>query len=156
MNDTFQELDVPMLATGFGSLMYINCLTERIDDGPLTGSRIGEVFDHKTQDLFQAYLMQQGVFGYHGLGGMSFTHSDEDLELTHKGVTEAVKQLQPRIHHAKPLVVAREIFSLLAYNFTEPPTDLGMIHIVAIYPALIASVVRGIDIDALDPALILR
>ena len=67
-----------------------------------------------------------------------------------------MQQPHPRIHHAEPLVVARQIFSLLSDNISEPLLDLGMVHIVVVDPPLVSGVVRGIDIDALDLAFVLR
>jgi hypothetical protein len=38
--------------------------------------------------------MEQGIFGYHGLGAMSFAHSEQDLEKTLEVVTMAAKKLK--------------------------------------------------------------
>ncbi|NHI82832.1 MAG: aspartate aminotransferase family protein [Candidatus Thorarchaeota archaeon] len=81
LNEAFDNVGSNNLATGFGSILFISCLSKRIDE-PLTGTKVGDVFDHQKQDLFQAYLMEMGIFGYHGLGAMSFVHSDEDLDKT--------------------------------------------------------------------------
>ena len=47
-----------------------------------------------------------------------------------------------------------EIFALRADHLPQPFQDTGIVHVVVVDPLLIAGVVRRIDIDALDPALI--
>lgn len=38
------------------------------------------------------------------------------------------------MHHAEPFIVARQVFSFLAYNFSEPFRNLETIDVVAINP----------------------
>ena len=47
-----------------------------------------------------------------------------------------------------------KILALFAHHFAQPLFDLGVIDIVVIYPALVASVVRRINVDALYLALV--
>ncbi len=82
LNRLFEERDAPVLATGYGSFIVLTVLRERIRATPLTGRRLAECADHQRQDILQALLMEQGVFGYHGLGAMSFAHTDDDLKKT--------------------------------------------------------------------------
>ena len=66
------------------------------------------------------------------------------------------QKLEPRAHHAQPLVVAREVLALLAHGLPKPLFDARVVDVVVVHPALVAGVVRRIDVDAVDPALILR
>ena len=50
------------------------------------------------------------------------------------------------------LVVPGQVLTLATHDLTQPSGDLGVIHIVVVYPPLIAGVVGGIDIDAPDAA----
>ena len=96
LNDMLQEMNAPLIGTGYGSINFISCLTSTLSEPLMTPGQLGALFDHKNQDLFQGYLMQEGIFGYHGLGALSFTHSDEDVERTLQGVSNAVKNMQQR------------------------------------------------------------
>jgi len=46
--------------------------------------------------------------------------------------------------------VAREVFSFLANSFTKPFADQRAIDVVVVNPALVAGVVRRVNVDALD------
>ena len=48
-----------------------------------------------------------------------------------------------------------EVLALLADDLPEPLLDSGVVHVVGVDPPLVASVVRRIDVDAVDPALVL-
>ena len=69
---------------------------------------------------------------------------------------QLLQQSQSRIHHAEPFVVTREILAFLADDFTEPFLDLRVVHVVVVNPSFVSGIVRRIDVDALDPAFILR
>ena len=49
-----------------------------------------------------------------------------------------------------------QVLALTADYLTEPLSNTGIIDIIVIHPALITGIIRRIDIDALNPALILR
>jgi glutamate-1-semialdehyde aminotransferase len=53
-----------------------------MEEPPRTGTDIGNELDHDALDKFQSHLMQEGVYGYHGLGAMSFSHTREDIKRT--------------------------------------------------------------------------
>jgi len=96
LNVMLQDMKAPLIGTGLGSINFISYLTSPLD-GPLhTPGQLGELFDHDKQDLFQGFLMQEGVFGYHGLGALSFTHTEEDIEKTLSGIANAVKNTANR------------------------------------------------------------
>lgn len=94
LNKLFTEENFHAIATGEGSMMFINVLKHPLKDGTHTGSILGEAVDHTQLDRFQGLLMERGVFGYHGLGGMSFAHSKEDLEKTYEVIADAVSVLK--------------------------------------------------------------
>jgi hypothetical protein len=54
------------------------------------------------------------------------------------------------IHHTKPLVMPRKIFSLFANDLAKPFSHLRTVYIVVINPVLIAGIVRRIDINTFD------
>ena len=61
---------------------------------------------------------------------------------------QLLQQLQPRVHHAQPLVVAGQVLALSADNLTQPLLDLRIIDIIVVDPALVAGVVGRIYKDA--------
>jgi glutamate-1-semialdehyde 2,1-aminomutase len=93
LNDMLQEMNVPLIGTGYGSINFVSHLTSVLKEPLHTPGQLGALFDHGKQDLFQGFLMQEGVFGYHGLGALSFTHSEEDIEKTLQGISNAVTNM---------------------------------------------------------------
>ena len=69
---------------------------------------------------------------------------------------QLAQELQARVHHAQPLVVAGEVLALLAHDLPEPFPDARVVHVVVVDPALVAGVVRRIDVDAVDLSLVFR
>ena len=65
-----------------------------------------------------------------------------------------MKQFQPGVHHAQPLIVAGQVFALFAYHFAQPLLDFRVVHIVVIHPTFVAGVIGRINVNALHPALI--
>ena len=66
-----------------------------------------------------------------------------------------LEEPQARIHHAQPLIVARQVFRLLADSRAKPGPDFRRVDIVVIDPGLIARVVGRVNIDALHLACII-
>ena len=66
------------------------------------------------------------------------------------------QEFQSGIHHAKPLVMAGEVFSFFADNVAEPLLDFGRVHIIVVDPPFVACVVWRIYVDTLDFARIVR
>ena len=64
------------------------------------------------------------------------------------------QQLQPRQHHAAPLVVARQVVPI--HHLAEPVLHHRRVHAVVVRPAFVAGVVRRIDVDALHLPMIRR
>lgn len=66
------------------------------------------------------------------------------------------QQHQPRIHHAQPAVVAVQRLALAADHLAQPLANLRAVDVVVVDPALVAGVVRRVDIDALHLPRIAR
>ena len=96
LNDFFKNEKANALATGTGSMIFIHWLQKALEEAAITAEAIAAALDHDQLSYFQGLLMEEGVFGYHGLGALSFSHSDEDLEKTFEAVVKAVSQLQPK------------------------------------------------------------
>ena len=62
------------------------------------------------------------------------------------------EQLQPRIHHATPLIVAAKILGLFSDRLADPFLKLRLRQVVVENPPFVAGVVRRVDVNALDPA----
>ena len=92
LNNLFNEKEFLGIATGTGSIIFVSMLKKMIE-APLTAQKIGEAIDHDLLDKFQSILMEEGVFGYHGLGAISFSHSESDLSKTFDAIEVAVKSL---------------------------------------------------------------
>lgn len=92
INRLFEQENMNALATGKGSIVFIHLFKSPLEDLPLTATKIGEVFDKKQTDIFQARLIEEGIFGYHGLGALSFAHTEEDLQQT----LEILQKITPR------------------------------------------------------------
>ncbi|MFW9892579.1 MAG: aspartate aminotransferase family protein [Candidatus Thorarchaeota archaeon] len=93
LNQMLQDMNAPLIGTGYGSINFVSHLTKVLDEPPKTPGQLGALFNHAKQDLFQGFLMQEGVFGYHGLGALSFTHSEQDIERTLEGISNAAGKL---------------------------------------------------------------
>lgn len=93
LNEMLREMEVPLIGTGYGSINFISCLSGELDRPLISPGQLGKLFDHHQQDIFQSYLMQERVFGYHGLGALSFSHVAEDIEFTLTGIENSVKNL---------------------------------------------------------------
>ena len=94
LNEMLQDMNAPLIGTGYGSINFVSHLTKLLDVPLRTPGQLGALFDHDQQDIFQGYLMQEGVFGYHGLGALSFTHSKEDVEKTLEGISRAIQKMK--------------------------------------------------------------
>ncbi|MCF2137689.1 MAG: aminotransferase class III-fold pyridoxal phosphate-dependent enzyme [Candidatus Thorarchaeota archaeon] len=92
INKIFEDAKAPALATGTGSIIFITWLKHTIEK-PFTSFKLNEATDHQKQNLFQALLMEQGVFGYHGLGALSFAHSKQDIEQTALAIEQVTETL---------------------------------------------------------------
>ncbi|MFW9909613.1 MAG: aspartate aminotransferase family protein [Candidatus Thorarchaeota archaeon] len=93
INTLFSDNGFIALATGTGSIVFINALKNMIQP-PYTAQKIGEAFDSNRLDRFQGTIMEEGVFGYHGLGALSFSHSTRDLDRTIDAIEVAVKAIR--------------------------------------------------------------
>ena len=65
---------------------------------------------------------------------------------------EFAQQLQPRQHHAQPLVVAGEVFGV--HHLAQPLAHHRRVHVVVVHPALAADVVGRVDVHALHAPVV--
>ncbi|MGY5859391.1 MAG: aminotransferase class III-fold pyridoxal phosphate-dependent enzyme [Candidatus Thorarchaeota archaeon] len=93
LNEMLQEMNAPLIGTGHGSINFVSCLTSPLENPLRTPGQLGALFDHRQQDIFQGYLMQEGIFGYHGLGALSFTHTEDDIEKTLEGISRSIQKM---------------------------------------------------------------
>lgn len=82
INEIFQDTRLKAIAIGIGSIVFIHVLQRMLEEDPVTITGLGDAFDHAKTDLFQSLLVEEGVFGYHGLGALSFAHTLDDCEQT--------------------------------------------------------------------------
>ena len=62
------------------------------------------------------------------------------------------EKIQPRPHHAEPLVVALHVLAVNPMLRRKPRLEQGAVDVVVVDPAVVARVVRRIDVDAIDAA----
>ncbi|UCE11532.1 MAG: aminotransferase class III-fold pyridoxal phosphate-dependent enzyme [Candidatus Thorarchaeota archaeon] len=93
VNAVFDGLRARAISTGYGSLTYIHWLHTDLGEPPFTGRDLSAASDHDTMDKFQGLLMQEGIFGYHGLGALSFSHSDDDIGSTLSAIESVSKSM---------------------------------------------------------------
>ena len=72
------------------------------------------------------------------IGILRIINADENNTIIRQ---QLLQQLQARVHHAQPLVMAGQVLALLADNLAQPFFDLRVIDIIVIDPALVAGVV---------------
>jgi len=96
LNDMLQEMNAPLIGTGIGSINFVSHLKMKPNRPIKTPGQLGGLFSTRQQDIFQGFLMQEGIFGYHGLGALCFQHSKEDVEKTLQGISQAIERM-PKI-----------------------------------------------------------
>jgi glutamate-1-semialdehyde 2,1-aminomutase len=94
INELFASEMFSGYATGIGSMIYLKMLKNQISTNPITSRALGESVDNQKGDYFQGLLLEHGIFGYHGLGGLSFSHSEEDLETTFNAILSAISTMK--------------------------------------------------------------
>jgi len=94
LDEILSDTKFKAVGTGYGSLRFISCIKRKPGSSITTPGRLGKLFDYEQQDIFQSHLMQEGIFGYHGLGALSFTHTDMDINRTLSGISSAIEKMQ--------------------------------------------------------------
>ena len=84
------------------------------------------------------------------IGILRIINADENNTIV---CQQLLQQLQPRVHHAQPLVVAGQVLALFADDLAQPLLDLRVIDIIVVDPALVAGVVRRIGCRVLFDTL---
>lgn len=93
LNKLFQEYNKNYIATNFGSLLFINCLKRNPWKGePIDNLEIMNTIDNKGQALLQLYLLNRNIYGYHGLGSLSFMHTKNDSDYVLSSVQDILEE----------------------------------------------------------------
>jgi glutamate-1-semialdehyde 2,1-aminomutase len=86
LNSYFTEDQLHFIATGHKSLVTLHTLTEFLEsDDPYT---IVHNTDKKKEALTQLALLNRNITGMHGLGALSFAHSEDDMNLVKDSLEE--------------------------------------------------------------------
>ena len=93
LNEMLQEMKVPIHGVGYGSFISVSCLHQIPQEPIVSPGQLGSLFDHQQQDVFQGYLMQEHIFGYHGLGALSFAHTQRDIKQTQDRIRKAIESM---------------------------------------------------------------
>ncbi|MHA2424385.1 MAG: aspartate aminotransferase family protein [Candidatus Thorarchaeota archaeon] len=93
LNDMLREMEASIIGIGYGSFISVSCVLQAPREPITSPGHLGALFDHYRQDIFQSFLMQERIFGYHGLGALSFAHDQSDMEFTLDGIRNAVENL---------------------------------------------------------------
>ena len=107
------------------------------------------------EDLLPDYVREEILFPEHLVHQepepMHLVVVDRDEDRAVVG-EQFPQQLQPRHHHAAPLVVPREV--LPVHDLAEPVLHHRRVHPVVVGPSLVAGVVGRVDDDALHLAVV--
>ena len=81
LNNLFESTNKNYIASNYGSLIFISALQKN----PWKGEEIAKLdimnnIDQKEQANLQLYLLNRNIYGYHGLGSLSFLHTKKDTE----------------------------------------------------------------------------
>ena len=81
LNKLFRDYKQNYITTNYGSLIFINCLKRNPWEGEqINNLEIMNTIDSKEQANLQLYFLNRKIYGYHGLGSLSFLHSKNDLD----------------------------------------------------------------------------
>ncbi|MFW9905164.1 MAG: aspartate aminotransferase family protein [Candidatus Thorarchaeota archaeon] len=84
LNDHFIEEKLNLVATGYKSFITLHVLTKFIENLDL--GEIVLLTDKKREALLQLALLNRHISGMHGIGALSFVHSDEHLQRTEEAI----------------------------------------------------------------------
>jgi glutamate-1-semialdehyde 2,1-aminomutase len=84
LNNHFIEEKLNFVATGYKSLITLHVLTKYIEN--LEPGEIAQLTDKKREALLQLALLNRHISGMHGIGALSFVHSNEHLQKTEEAI----------------------------------------------------------------------
>jgi glutamate-1-semialdehyde 2,1-aminomutase len=90
LNSIFRENNKNCISTNFGSLIFINCLNTNPWEKDIPFYEIINNIDKKEQSLLQLSLLNRNIYGYHGIGSLSFLHSKNILQQAITTIEEIV------------------------------------------------------------------
>ena len=92
LNDIFKEYNKNMIATNYGSLIFINCIKMNPWDKEIPTIEIMNSIDKKEQAFLQLSLLNRKMHGNHGIGSLSFLHTKEVVDQVLSSVTDIVQK----------------------------------------------------------------
>ncbi|MFX1506466.1 MAG: aspartate aminotransferase family protein [Promethearchaeota archaeon] len=84
LNKHFIEEKLSFIATGYKSFITLHVLTKFIENLEL--GEIAHLTDKKREALLQLALLNRNISGMHGIGALSFVHSNEHLQKTEEAI----------------------------------------------------------------------
>lgn len=91
LNKYFTDEKLHLVATGYKSIIFLHVLSNWIEDP--TPENIVELSDKKKEALTHLALLNRNVTSQHGLGVLSFAHSEEHLHDVQKIIEEIAPQI---------------------------------------------------------------
>jgi glutamate-1-semialdehyde 2,1-aminomutase len=84
LNNHFLEEKLNLVATGYKSFITLHVLSKFIEN--LEPGEIAQLTDKKREALLQLALLNRHISGMHGIGALSFVHSNEHLQKTEEAI----------------------------------------------------------------------
>lgn len=95
LNNHFIEEKLNLVATGYKSFITLHVLAKFIEN--LEAGEIVQLTDKKREAFLQLALLNRYISGMHGIGALSFVHSNEHLQKTEeaiKAISFPISQVQ--------------------------------------------------------------
>lgn len=92
LNSIFEANHTKLIATSYGSLVFINSLKINPWEKEIPEITIANMIDKKAQATMQLALLNRNIHGNHGIGALSFLHTKKDLDFVIESVIEIVLQ----------------------------------------------------------------
>ena len=97
LNSIFSDANNNIIATNFGSLIFVNCLTKSPWNETIPDIEILHTIDKKEQAFLQLSLLNRNIFGNHGIGALSFLHTKKVVDEASNTINEIVNSHNLRI-----------------------------------------------------------
>lgn len=94
LNSFFEINNLPFIVTGYKSLATLHTLTKKLDD--LDPFQIVQFTDKRKESLTQLALLNRRITGMHGIGALSFAHTDRQIEY----IQQAIEEVAPLVSQA--------------------------------------------------------
>ncbi len=91
LNTYFIEEKLNLITTGYKSMIFLHVLLKLVEDP--SPNDIVELTDKKREALTHLALLNRNIIGQHGLGVLSFAHSEEQIQIVQKNIEEIAPQI---------------------------------------------------------------